>query len=137
MNDSELIFVKERLERCEARMQTKKSVEVDRGVASATFRLRNRDAGAHTVVALLAKGHNDVQPVGGPALEKHDELLFVGHGRRGYRALQKRGHSALTHHGHAALLQKIPPREFQSAHAFTTCVAHENLSRPWLVTRDC
>src|SRR5256884_3026292 len=101
-------------------MQTEKSVEVDRRIGAAALRLRNRDGWAHAIVIGFAKRHDDVQPIGRAALEEHDQLLFARHRCRGDRALKKRGHGAQPHHGHAALLQKIPPREFQPSHAFTT-----------------
>src|SRR5207244_13268407 len=71
-----LILVEQRIERREARMQTEKSVEVDRRIGAAALRLRNRDGWAHAVVIGFAKRHDDVQPIGRAALEEHDQLLF-------------------------------------------------------------
>src|SRR5438445_6475798 len=66
MHDGELILVEQRIERREARMQTEKSVEVDRRIGAAALRLRNRDGWAHAVVIGFAKRHDDVQPIAIP-----------------------------------------------------------------------
>src|SRR6059058_1210565 len=77
MHDGELILVEQRIERREARMQTEKSVEVDRRIGAAALRLRNRDGWAHAVVIGFAKRHDDVQPIGRAALrsEEHTSEL--------------------------------------------------------------
>src|SRR6266478_7869886 len=140
MHDGELILMKERLEWREARMQAKKSVEVDRCITiqlgickykprtpAATLWLRNRDGRTHAVIIRFAKGHDDIQTVRRAALKKHDELFLVRHGCRGHGALQKRGHGAQANHGHSAVFQEIPARELESAHAFTAFVTHSVL----------
>src|SRR6266446_5036085 len=128
VHNRKLVLVKERLERREARVQSEESVQVDRRVRAATLRLGNRNCGPHAVVIGLAKRHNNVQAVSRAALKQHDELLLVRHRRRGDGALQKRGHRAEADHGHAALLQKIPPREFQTAYTLTASITHSDLS---------
>ena len=50
VHDGKLIFVKERLERREAGMQAKKSVEVDGRIRASALRLRNRNGRAHAVI---------------------------------------------------------------------------------------
>src|SRR5204863_922540 len=120
--------MKERLERSKARVQTEKSVQVDRRIRAAELGLRNSNRRTHAVIIRFAKGHNDVQAVRRAALKQHHELLLVGHRRRRDGTLQKRGHRAEADHRYAALLQEIPPREFQTAHAFATLVTHCDLS---------
>src|SRR5260370_19610451 len=137
MHNGELILVKERLERREARMQAKKSVEVDRCITiqlgvckykprtpAATLWLWNRDALTHAVIIRFAEGHDDIQSVRRAALKKHHELLLVRHGRRGHGALQKRGHRAQANHRHSALFQEIAARKLEPAHAFAAFVTH-------------
>src|SRR6266851_83258 len=137
MHNGELILVKERLEWREARMQAKKSVEVDRRITTqlgvckykprtpaATLWLRNRDGRTQAVIIRFAKGHHDIQSVRRAALKKHHELLVVRHGRRGHGALQKRGHGAQANHRDSALFQEIAARKFEPAHAFAAFVTH-------------
>src|SRR5258708_39049650 len=109
MHDRELVLVKERLDGREARMQTEKSIKVDRCSRAAALGLWNGDRGTHAIVIGFAEGHDDIQAVGRAALKQYDELLLVGHRSGGYGALQKRGHRAQADHGHAALLQEIAP----------------------------
>src|SRR5260370_7452984 len=92
MHNGELILVKERLERREARMQAKKSVEVDRCITiqlgvckykprtpAATLWLWNRDARTHAVIIRFAEGHHDIQSVRRAALKNNDHLFLVRH----------------------------------------------------------
>src|SRR5260370_42702581 len=104
-------------------MQTKKSVQVDRGISiqlwvckykprtpAATFGLRNGNRRTQAIVIWFAERHDDIQAVSRAALKQPDELLFVRHGSYCHRALQKRGHRAEGDPGHAALLQETAPR---------------------------
>src|SRR6267143_1403132 len=130
VHDGKLILVKERLEGREARVQTEKSVKVDRRIRAAAIGLRNRDRRTHAIVIRFVEGHDDIQAIGRAALKQHDELLLVRHRRGRHGALQKRGHRAQADHGYASLLQEISPRKFQASHAFTAFVTHRDLSCP-------
>ena len=66
MNDGEMALVVERLEGCERRMQAEEAIEIEHLV------LGDGDAGAHGVVVLFAVGDDDVEAVGGAALEDDD-----------------------------------------------------------------
>src|SRR6266850_1451588 len=124
MDNGELVFVKKRFEWRKARVQAKKSVKVDRRVSRAPTGSGDRNRRTQPVVIWLAERHDDIQTICSAALEQHDKLPFVRHGRRGNSALQEGRHRAQAHHGHAALLQEIAPRKFQVSYAFATFVAH-------------
>src|SRR6266567_8535368 len=100
VHDGQLILVKERLKGSEAGMQTKESVQVDRGISiqlgvckykprtpAATLGLRNGNRRTQAIIIRFAEGHDDIQAVSRAALKQHDELLLVRHGRRGDCAL--------------------------------------------------
>src|SRR5271168_4618233 len=103
VNDGQLIFVEEWFEGREAGMQTEIAVEVDDRVSVAAFWLRDGDGGAQAIVIWFGERDNDVEAIGCAALEKHYQLLLVGHGRGGDGALQEGGHHAHADHGYAAL----------------------------------
>ena len=69
--------------------ETEKAVEIESRQFSALPRLGNCDRWADAVVIGLTKRHDDVQPVGRAALEEHDELLAIGHGRLSDGPLEK------------------------------------------------
>ena len=89
-------------------MQAEKAVQVEGRQFAPLPRLRNSDGWTDTIVIGFGKGHHDIQPVGGAALEKHDELLAIGRGRRGDSAAQESRQRAHADHGYAAVLQKCP-----------------------------
>src|SRR6202043_3978422 len=67
MHNRQLTLLPERLERCEGRMQAKESVKIKHSLA------RYIDARPQGVILRLTVGHDDVQAVGGPTLENHDQ----------------------------------------------------------------
>src|SRR5690348_1499719 len=81
LHDGEFFALKQLREWLQARMQTEKSVEINRGILLAAFWLRNGDRGAQAVVIRLGERYDDVQAVHRAALEEHHEFLFVWRGR--------------------------------------------------------
>src|SRR5712691_5058706 len=124
MHDRQFILVKKCFQRRKARMQSKESIEIDGRIACAAPRLRNRNRRSHAIVVWLRKRHHDVQTVRRSALKQHHQLFLVRHRRHRHRALQKRRHRAELNQRHSTLLQKIPPRKPQPAHAFATFMTH-------------
>src|SRR5207302_10462373 len=85
VHDRKLVLVKERLERSKARVQTEKSVQIDRRVTiqfgdckykprtpAAALGLRNSNRRTHAVIIRFAEWHNDVQTIGRATLKQHD-----------------------------------------------------------------
>ena len=70
MHDGEMLLVPQRFESGHRRMQSEEAVKIDHALP------RDGDAGAHVVIRLLAMRHNDVQAVGGAALEEYDQALL-------------------------------------------------------------
>src|SRR5260370_10944157 len=124
VHDRQLLRSKQRLQRRKARMQSEKSIQINRRISRAAPRLRNRNRRPQPVIILLGEGNYDVQPIRRPALKQHHKLLLVRHRSRRCRALQKRRHRAQPDQSNPALLQKIPPRKLQSSRAFATFVTH-------------
>src|SRR6266436_10064907 len=102
VNDCEPAVVKQRPEWSETWMQAEEAVEVHGGALRSVPRLGNRNRWTNAVIILFTEWDNDVQSVGGAALEDDDQFLLVRHGRRRHRALQERGNCAHADHGHAA-----------------------------------
>src|SRR4051794_5489072 len=57
-------------------MEAEEPVEIDGGDLAAAG-ARDRDGGAELVVVRVSVGDNDVEAVGGAALEEHDEALVI------------------------------------------------------------
>src|ERR1700719_4307312 len=98
MNDSELPVVKQRAEGRETWMQAEKAVEIHSSAFDSVPRLRNRNCRTNAVVVFFPKWHDDVQSVGGAALEDDDQFFLVWHWRRRDRALQKSRNRAHADH---------------------------------------
>src|SRR6516165_11089844 len=101
MDDGEVSCIVERLEGVERRMQTEEAVKVY------DLFLRDRDAGAHRVIVLLAPGNDDVEAVGGSALEDdHETATGDGGGFGEQRAHEKAGDGCCAGKGQCALVEK-------------------------------
>ncbi len=124
VHNRQFVLLKQRRKRRQRRMQSEKSVEIDRRIPSAPPWLRNRDCRPQAVIVWLPKGHHNVQSVRRPALEHHHELLLPCRWRRGDRPLQKGRHRAQPRQRNPALLHEIPPREPSWSPALATLVVH-------------
>src|SRR5215472_10509519 len=99
-----MLLVPQRFEGSHRGMQPEEAVQVYDAVAAPTGP-GNGDARAHAVISLLAVRHNDVEPVGGAALEQNHQALAAGAGsgsaRGGLgsvdRARQKTRYDACAH----------------------------------------
>src|ERR1700677_3371038 len=69
MNDGQMTLLPQRLKGRERRMESEESIEIKHRVA------RNIDGRPHSVVGALVVGHDDVEAVGGTALEDNDKTL--------------------------------------------------------------
>src|ERR1700733_8345134 len=69
VHNRQMPLLPERLKRCEGWMQSEESVEINDRLP------RDVDAGPHRVILRFGVGHNDVQSMGGAAVEKHTEPL--------------------------------------------------------------
>src|SRR5262249_23607468 len=106
MHDGQMLLVPQRFEGSHRGMQPEEAVQIDDAdaVAAATGPGKG-DAWTHAVVSLLGVRHNDVEPVGGAALEQHHQALATGAGsgsaRGGLgsveRARQKTRYDACAH----------------------------------------
>ncbi len=103
MHDGEMSLIVERLERRERGMQAEKAVEIDDLV------LRNRDRGPHRVVVLLVIGHNNVEAVGGAALEDNHKTA-AGSCRLGHDgADEEAGNRRRARDGERAFVEEESP----------------------------
>src|SRR5437764_15478778 len=100
--------IPQRLKGGHRRMQAKETIQIDSALAAPWT--RNRDAGAHGIVSLLAMRNHNVQSIGCSALKQHHQTLFprshTSSLRRVDRAGQKAGNYAGSHYGQSAALQK-------------------------------
>src|SRR5215813_3917358 len=104
-------------------MQAEVAVEIDGCICTAAAWLRNGDCRAEAVVIRLREWHDDVEAVGGAALEEDDELFFAGERWGcGDGALKECGHGAEADHGDAGLFEEIAAGEFEWAATFATIV---------------
>jgi len=72
VDNRQVLLVEQRLQRRQRRMQSEKTVEVNRRIrplVAAAGRPGNRNRRPQTVVRPLAMRHYDIQPIGGAALE--------------------------------------------------------------------
>ena len=69
MHNRQLTLLPQRLKRRKRRMQAKESVKIKHSLA------RNVDAGPHGVILRIAVRHHNIQTVGSPTLEDHDQPL--------------------------------------------------------------
>ncbi len=67
--DRQVALLPQRLQRREGRMQAEEAIEIEHRF------LGNIDAGSHGVVLRLAVRDDDVESIGGAALEDHDQAL--------------------------------------------------------------
>src|SRR5688572_25555118 len=81
MNDRQLAAVPHRLQWLQGWMQREPAIEIEAAVRLA--RLRDGDARTKLVVPRLEERHDDVEAVGGAALEDGDEDLAAGLPLRG------------------------------------------------------
>src|SRR5215472_2238054 len=111
-----MLLVPQRFEGSHRGMQSEEAVQVDDAVAAATGP-GNGDAGTHAVVSLLGVRHNDVEPVGGAALEQHHQALAAGAGSGSAcgslggvdRACQKTRYDACAHDSQRPVSQENSP----------------------------
>ena len=96
-------------------MQTEEAVEINHGTA------RDIDGGAHSIVQLLAVRYDDVEAVGGAALEDHNQTFVPGGGvRRAVSYASKKGrYGCRSNDGECAVFKKYASRD-----------GHKKLSSP-------
>jgi len=83
-------------------VKAEKSIKVENVV------VRNGDAGAHRIVILLAIGNDNIEPVGGAALEDDNEPASRRRrGIRQHRANKKAGMAAVPATANAPLRRRI------------------------------
>src|SRR5436190_15906021 len=70
-----MLLVPQRLESSHRRMQAEEAVQINHALLSIA-RTRNRNAGTHAVIRLLAVRYNNVQAVSGAALKEDDQALL-------------------------------------------------------------
>src|SRR5580704_16710938 len=140
MDDRELVLSKKRSERRQRWVQTKISIQVNRGCRVARISapwLRNRNGRPQAVIIRFRKRNHNVQSVRSATLEQHYQLLFSRRRRGRNGALQKRGDRAHTHQRDSALLHEIAPRETRWPYAFAAFVVrHSGLDFKRSVTSD-
>jgi hypothetical protein len=76
LHDGKLIFLEERRERSERGMEAEEAVEIDRRIVAAVLWLGDGDARTQAVIIGFAEGDDDIETVGGAALEEDNELLL-------------------------------------------------------------
>jgi hypothetical protein len=103
VNDGEVACVPERLDGLHGRMEAEESVEVEDGI------LRDSDAGAQVEIGFFAMGDDDVESVGGSALEDDDEFFALGLRGGGLGedgAGDEAGHGGSSDDGHGAVFHE-------------------------------
>jgi len=85
-------------------------VEAEKSIEIEYLILRNGDAGAHGVVVVLAVGHDNVEAVGGAALEDDDEAA-IGRGQslRHHGASQEAGNCSCSCDCEGTITKKESP----------------------------
>src|SRR6185437_7824373 len=89
-------------------MQAKEAVEIDDRLGSVA-RTWNGDAGAQSVIRLLAMRHHDVQPISRTALKEHNKTFIARAGSRFRRincTRKKAGNNTGSNKSQSAILQK-------------------------------
>src|SRR5258707_7695401 len=104
MNDCQMLFFPQRPERSHRRVEAKKAIEVENGLA------RNVDARPHGIVRALGVWDDDVEAGGGASLENHDEAFVLEAAGRCFRshdgAAQKRRQRRSSHQGQSPVSQE-------------------------------
>jgi hypothetical protein len=104
VNDREMALIEERLERGKRRVQAEESIEIENLI------LGDGDAGAHRVIVLLAIGDDNIEAVGGAALEDYDEAaIWCGQSLRHHGANQKAGNRGCACDRESAVTKKESP----------------------------
>src|SRR5712692_4995201 len=107
VHDGQMALLPQRLKCRHGGMQTEEAVEINHGTA------RDIDGGAHSIVQLLAVRYDDVEAVGGAALEDHNQTLVprTGIGRAVSYASEKTRDGRRTNDSECAVSKKYASRD--------------------------
>src|SRR5271165_432311 len=125
MYDRQLVLLKYRQQWRQARVQSEKSVQIQRCFVASALWLGDCNRRAHPVIIRLAKRNHDIQSIRRTALEQHHQLLFSLRWSRRDRALQECWDRAEADHGDSALLHEIPPRKFRWPRSLAALIVHK------------
>ena len=115
MNRCEQAAIPQRFERRQRRMQSVKSIEVDRprsiGRAAHAGRCGDRELWSRRVVVLVTEWHEHIQRIRRAALKQHDQRFAARRARHRHRhrgTPQETGREAERHERQRAALEKHP-----------------------------
>src|SRR5262249_10543261 len=111
VHDRQIAPVPQRLERSEPRIESKKTIEIERAGIAAPWP-GNRNGRPRAVVVVLTVRDDHAQPVDGPALKDCDELLRANRGSGGKRGSgEKRGRETEAHERERSVFQEYASRD--------------------------